>query len=273
MRAWKATRMAAISAVLVTGTIVAPVRAQDSISTSATAAHFTAAQAAAFSKQIETDLAARGARVAIVFRTGRPRSQLPEGIAYTHGAFWIYRDIKTADGGTVPGYAVYNLYAGDNKAWPGDQSRLVQDFPLDFTRGSAVDDVAIIVPSPEMQRRLLAVIDSPTYRALHNTSYSLIANPWRSEHQNCNSFMLDVIAAAAWNTTDNGQIRANLRAHYQPALIKVAPLVRFFGPMADNRVKTDDQHGALRTATYESMAAFMRDNHLLEAAHSLTFKP
>jgi hypothetical protein len=246
--------------------------AQDSISGGAPVAHFTPAQAGAFSKQIEQDLASRGARVAMVFRTGRPRNKMPKGIAYTHGAFWVYRDIKTADGATVPGYAVYNLYAGDGKAWPVSQSRLVQDFPLDFTRGSAEDDVAIIVPSPEMQRRLLLLIDSPTYQTLHNPAYGLVANPWRSKYQNCNDFMLDLVAAAAWDTHDPDQILADLQAHYVPAIVEADPLTRFFGPMVDARLRIDDQSGPIRTATYESMAAFMRDSALLEAAYSVSFR-
>lgn len=247
-------------------------RAQDSISTPAAAAHFTPQQAAAFSKQVEDDLAGRGARVALVFRTGRPRAKLPEGVAYTHGAFWVYRDIRTADGGTAPGYAVYNLYAGDGHAWPATESKLVQDFPFDFTRGSAVDDVAVIVPSPEMQRRMLAVIDSPDYARLHNPSYSLVANPLSDRHQNCNGFMLDVIAAAAWETRDPAQIHADERAHYTPTVVRAGPLMRLFGPMVDGRLKTDDQSGPIRTATYESMAAFMRDNGLLQAAYTVEFR-
>lgn len=246
--------------------------AQDSISTPAAVAHFTPKQAAAFSKQVEDDLAGRGARVALVFRTGRARDKLPEGIAYTHGALWVYRDIRTADGGPAPGYAVYNLYAGDGKAWPATESRLVQDFPFDFMRGSAVDDVAVIVPSPEMQRRMSAVIDSPDYARLHNPSYSLVANPLRDTHQNCNGFMLDVIAAAAWETRDPAQIRADERAHYTPTVVKAGPLMRLFGPIVDGRLKTDDQSGPIRTATYESMAAFMRANGLLQAAYTVEFK-
>jgi hypothetical protein len=251
----------------------APAMAQDSGSGAAAAAHFTPEQAASFSKQIERNLAERGARVAIVFRTGRPRANLPKGIAYTHGAFFVYRDIKTADGEVAHGYAVYNLYAGDGHAWPTDQSRLVQDFPFDFTRGVAEEDVAVIVPSPEMQRRILQVIDSPTYDRLHNPSYSLIANPLRSTHQNCNTFMLDVVAAAAWDTTDPAQIRADERAHFTPSPVEANLLMRLFGPMADNRLKTDDQSSHIQTATYESMAAFMRANGLLEAAYSLDYKP
>ena len=260
---------AALAAALALGA-GAPAFAQDS-SAHAVAAHFTGPQAALFSKQIEKDLAARGARVAMVFRTGRPRAQLPEGIAYTHGAFWVYRTITTADGRQLSGYAVYNLYAGDGRAWPKNRSRLVQDYPFDFARGSAVDDVAVIVPSPEMQRRIVAVIDSPAYEQLHNPDYSLVANPWRSKHQNCNNFMLDVVGAAAWQTDDPARITADLKAHYQPTLVKAGPLMRLFGPIADSRLKTDDQDGPIRTATYESLAAFMGENGLLEAAYTLNF--
>ncbi|MGZ3378430.1 MAG: DUF2145 domain-containing protein [Phenylobacterium sp.] len=250
--------------------LAAPAAAQDS-SARSVAAHFTAPEAATFSKQIERDLAARDARVAMVFRTGRPRSQLPDGIAYTHGAFWVYRTIATDDGRQLSGYAVYNLYAGDGHAWPKNQSRLVQDYPFDFTRGSSVDDVAVIIPSPEMQRRIIAVIDSPTYEKLHNPAYSLVANPWASRFQNCNNFMLDVVGAAAWDTTDPARITADLKAHYQPTIVKAGPLMRLFGPIADSRLRTDDQKGPIRTATYESMSAFMDKNGLLQAAYSLNF--
>jgi len=247
-----------------------PAAAQDS-SARSVAAHFSAPEAANFSKQIERDLASKGARVAMVFRTGRPRADLPEGIAYTHGAFWIYRTITAADGRQLSGYAVYNLYAGDGRAWPKTQSRLVQDYPFDFTRGSSVDDVAVIIPSPEMQRRMLEVIDSPVYEKLHNPAYSLVANPWASRFQNCNNFMLDVVGAAAWDTTDPARITADLKAHYQPTIVKAGPLMRLFGPIADSRLRTDDQRGPIRTATYESMSAFMDKNGLLQAAYSLNF--
>jgi len=248
-----------------------PAAAQDS-SAQAVTAHFTAPEAATFSKQIERDLAAHGAQVAMVFRTGRPRSALPQGISYTHGAFWVYRTITTADGRQLSGYAVYNLYAGDGRAWAKDQSRLVQDYPFDFTRGSFVDDVAVIVPSPEMQRRILGVIDGPSYERLHNPAYSLVANPWAGRYQNCTDFMLDVVAAAAWETDEPNRLRADLKAHYQPTVVKAGPLMRLFGPIADSRLKTDDQRGPIRTATYESLAAFMDKNGLLQSAYTLNFQ-
>jgi len=237
------------------------------------ASHFTTEQAAVFSKAIEADLGARGARVALVFRAGRSRADMPKGIAYTHGALWVYRSIRTADGGVVHGYAVYNLYGGDGKAWPVSESRLVQDYPLDFVRASSVDDVGVILPSPEMQRRLLNLVDSPTYAGLHNPSYTLVANPFSARHQNCTNFLLDLIAAAAWETSDPAQIRANLEAHFEPTLIKAGPLERWLGPAIDPRLQTDDQPGPIRTATYESLAAFMRANGLIADAYVLRASP
>jgi hypothetical protein len=265
-------RLIALACAAALASVALPAAAQDS-SAHVVAPHFTAEQAAAFSKQVERDLASKGARVAMVFRAGRMRDQLPEGISYTHGAFWVYRTIKTADGQSLSGYAVYNLYAGDGKAWSKIESRLVQDFPLDFTRGSTVNDMAVIIPSPEMQRRIIAVIDSPTYQKVHNPAYSLVANPWSRKYQNCNNFMLNVIAAAIWNTNDPQQITADLKAHYRPTIVKANAVLRLFGPIADQRLRTDDQQGPIRTATYESMAVFMGENDLLQENYIFNYKP
>ena len=274
MPATAARRLAALLAAAALTGLTAPTSAWALDSSAHTVAnHFNAQQAAAFSKAIEADLGARGARVALVFRAGRSRADMPKGIDYTHGAVWIYREIRTAGGGVVHGYAVYNLYAGDGKAWPVSESRLVQDYPLDFVRASSVDDVGVILPSPEMQRRLLNLVDSPTYAALHNPSYTLVANPFSAAHQNCTNFLLDLVAAAAWETSDPAQIRADLVAHFTPTTIKAGPLERWLGPVVDARLQTDDQPGPIRTATYESLAAFMRANGLITDAYVLRAQP
>lgn len=266
-------RLLALGLALILPTTAAP-RAALALDVSAqvSSGHFTPVQAAAFAKTIERDLGAKGARVAIVFRSGRTRDRMPKGIDYTHGAFWVHRQIPTADGGEpVSGYAVYNLYAGDGKVWPVTQSRLVQDWPIDFVTGAAVDDVAVIIPSPEMQRRILAVIDSPAYAKLHNPAYALVSNPLQPKYQNCTAFMLDVIAAAAWQTDDPARILANLRAHYTPTVVKADSLTLFFGPLFDARLRTDDQKGKVLTAEYDSMARFMAANGLIQETYKLTY--
>ncbi|MBW8880910.1 MAG: DUF2145 domain-containing protein [Asticcacaulis sp.] len=246
-----------------------PVPDSGGFSNATTKRHFTAPQAAAFAKQIEYDLAAKGVHVAIVFRTGRSRDNLPKGIAYTHGAFWVYGDIRGGDGKTYKGYAAYNLYQGDGETLPKDRSYLAQDFPIDFVSGSQADDVAVIIPSPEMQRRIAAVIASPGYDRLHVDDYSLVSNPFDARYQNCTEFVLDVVAAAAWQTSDYPQIKANLAAHFTPTVIHANVFERIFGPMVDPRLKMDDQDGEIVTATYESIAAFMKDNHLLAETYVL----
>lgn len=226
-------------------------------------------QAAAFAKQIERELGAKGARLAIVFRAGESREDLRDGIAYSHGAFWVYSPITLDDGRKVNGYAVYNLYRGDGKTLPTDKSYLHQDFPLDFTAATGVEDVGIIIPSPEMQRRILEIMDSPSYRELHIAPYSVVSNPHNAKYQNCTEFMLDVVAAAMWETTDMAQLKVNLRAHFKPTVVKTSGLERFFAPMADASIKTDDQKGEIVTTTYESLAEFMRANKLTQEVYVL----
>ena len=138
---------------------------------------------------------------------------------------------------------------------------------------SAVDDIAVIVPTAEMQRRILSIMDSPTYRALHIEAYSLVSNPHDIRYQNCTEFMLDIIAAAAWETADMAQIKANLKQHFRPTKVKTSLIERFLAPLAEDRIKTDDQGSTIITATYESMAAFMRDNGLLKEAYILRRRP
>jgi hypothetical protein len=256
-----------------TGAISAPAQAQFSSVANARSDTYSPQQLATFSKSIENELANHGARVAIVFRAGAPRSTLPKGISYTHGAFWVYRTITTTDGQTLHGYAVYNLFAGDGKQWPVTESRLIQDWPYNFTAGTTVDDVAIIIPTPEMQRRLLARIDSPDYARLHNPSYSLIANPLSNKYQNCNGFMLNIVASAAWDTTDPAQIRADLMAHFHPTKVEVGPVKRLFAPMADHRIRTDDQGRDIVTTTFESLGGFMHANGLSDAEYIFKLKP
>ena len=175
-------------------------------------ANFPAEQVVAFSKKVEHALASSGARVAIISRMGRPLSEMPEGMRYTHVAFAVYSSITTADGRTVPGYAIYNLYQRDGQP---DVSDLVQDYPVDFFAGVAELESGVIIPSPALQRRLLQVIGSPTYRALHDPHYSLIANPYTLGKQNCTEFVLDVVQASIYETSDIKVIKANTRAHFK----------------------------------------------------------
>lgn len=259
--------LAALTLAVCTVALIAPppAAAQDSSQSGVAAGHFEPEEAARFSKQIETALAERDARVAIVFRSGRSRDRLPDGVNFTHGAFWVYQPIRTAEGDIMRGYVTYNLFHGDGETLPRTQSYLETEFPYAFTVASAVDDVGIIVPTPEMQRRILSVMASDTYTDLHVPDYSLISNPADGRYQNCTEFMLDVVSAAAWDTDNPAQIKANLGAHFEPTEITAGPLGRLFSPLADERLRLADHRGApVRIATFSSLSGFMLEHGLAD---------
>ena len=219
-------------------------------------------EALAFAEQVQERLAREGARVALVFRTGRPRERLPEGIAYTHGALWVYQAVRTPEGDVVPGYTVHNLYHHETER---RRSYLHQDWPLDFVAPSAVDDVGVIVPTLELQRRVHELLGSPAYGALHQSDYSLISNPHDARYQNCNEFLLDVLTAALYDTTDRERLKEIQRQHFEPAELRVNPFARLLGPVFDERVRLGDQHGTPRTVTYASLGRWLEENDLLAA--------
>lgn len=214
-----------------------------------------AEQIAAFAKKVEHTLAAAGARVAILARMGRPLSEMPEGMRFTHAAFAVYSNITTADGRVLPGYAIFNLY---QKSDQPDVSELVQDYPMDFFSGVAQLEAGIIIPSPALQARLLEVIGTSAYASLHEPRYSLIANPFTLGRQNCTEFVLDVINAAIYQTTDIRQIKASAKAYFTAQPVNVNPLKLFMGSMFMAEVSTVDHPDKPVTATFERIAQYLQ---------------
>ena len=88
---------------------------------------------------------------------------------------------------------------------------------MDFFTEVEVLEAGAIIPSRELQKRLLKVIVSPTYRKLHNPEYSVIANPFTLDYQNCTEHTLDVIVAAIYQTDDLRFIKANEKAYFSAA--------------------------------------------------------
>lgn len=219
-------------------------------------AQFKAEEVIAFAKKVERAMAESGARVALIARMGRPLAEMPEGMRYTHVALAVYSQITTADKRTLPGYAIHNLYQKDGAP---DVSELVQDYPVDFFAGVAVLEAGLIIPSPELQKRLLEVIASPTYKALHDPHYSLIANPYTLGRQNCTEFVLDVVQSAIYQTPDVQVIKANTKAHFEAQPVNVSPLRLMFGSMFSREVSMSDQPSSPAvTATFERIGDYLR---------------
>jgi len=219
------------------------------------APQFEAEQLVALSKKLEREIAARRARVAIISRVGRPPGDLPDGIEFTHVAFAVYSQITLDDGRRVPGYAMYNLYQSDERP---NSSFLRQDYPLDYYAAVQRLKAGIIIPKPALQERLLKVIFSDTYQELHNPRYSAVANPFNQQYQNCTEFVLDVINAAIYETSDHRQIKANIEAYFEPQPLAVSPFKLFLGSIFVPDITTSDHPGPVATATFWSIARYMQ---------------
>lgn len=210
----------------------------------------------ALAKKVEKTLAAKGAMVGIIGRVGRPPQEMPEGMHYTHAAFAVYSEVTTQDGRQLPAYATYNEYQSDTQP---DTSSLVQDYPVDFFASVASLEAGIIIPSPELQQRLLLVITSPVYASLHEPHYSAIANPYTLGKQNCTEFVLDVLIAAIYQTGNIKVIKANEKAYFVAQRVNVNPLKLTLGSMFSSDISLSD-HASMPpvTATFETIAAFLK---------------
>jgi hypothetical protein len=231
------------------------------------AAQFDAAHLVSFAKQVEKTLAAKGARVFLLSRVGRPRSELPEGFNYTHTGIGVYSMIRTEDGRQIPGYTIYNLYQKDEAP---DTSHLVQDFPVDFYNGVYELKTGIVIPTPDLQRRLLEVIGSDVNKKLHNPAYSAISNPNNSQYQNCTEYVLDLINAAIYRTDDIAVIKANNAAYFRPQPVNVNPFKLLLGSIFSADITMVDHDENVATATFTTIANYLEKYGMVQERFEIT---
>ena len=150
------------------------------------------------------------------------------------------------------------------------RSDLVQDNPADYFAGAYRLDAGVIIPDVRLQKKLLEVITSPTYAAVHNPQYSVLSNPNTSQFQNCTEHTLDVLMASLYGTDDVRQIKANVAAHFPPQPIPINGFKRLLAPVASEDLTTADHGTGVATATFGSIVRFMRANDLATDVYRLT---
>ncbi len=225
---------------------------------------------AGFAKSVENLLAQQGAMLALVARAGRPREELPTGVEFTHVGFAVYSNIETSDGRVLPGYATYNLYQKDDRL---NESELVQDYMLDFFLGAQELKAGIVIPHTKLQKELLQMISDGSWRELHNPRYSVISNPFNSRYQNCTEFILDVMHAAIYDTTDQLKIKQVTNNYYQPYRIRKNPLAVMLGGMFNKEIAVNDHDGVFATSTFTSIVDYMEKYQLAEGVYEIRADP
>jgi hypothetical protein len=221
-----------------------------------------------FSQRINDRLDQEKVNVAIIARAGRSRAELPNGIRYTHVALTVFEPVETPDGTVAYTYTVYNLFQGD-EGW-NDRSYLAQDFTYDFAAGIVESDVAICVPTDDLQKRLLAVIRSPVYQKMHNPDYNVLTNPWVDRYDNCVTHTVKLCFAAIYQTDDRARIYENMRAYFQPAPIRLGLFKSIGSGFVTGISQQDRDPSGLQTASYGSLKSFLESNGLVKNSFTVS---
>jgi hypothetical protein len=128
-----------------------------------------------------------------------------------------------------------------------------------------------VVPTPEVQRELLAIVaDDRRAARLHERAYSIVSYAWGQRYQQSNQWALETMASAiepAAASRDRAQAWLRLRG-YEPTTLHLGPLTRLGGRMTAANVAFDDHPDAKRftdrieTVTVDSVFAWMQRSGL-----------
>lgn len=209
--------------------------------------------------ELKKALNATKARVAIIARVGSDVSKY--GLYYTHAAFAIKKD--------------------DNSDWKiiqeinpcgTDTSNLHKETLVNFFIDDLLNsDFEVIVPTKELQEKLVQTLQSPIIDKLHEPHYSMIAYPFSTQYQNSNQWILESIAASLTGQDSRSFIQSYLqKTGYQPTVIHLSRLDRL-GARFRTNVKFDDHPAseednyAYSVVTVDSIVSWLKRNHLFQS--------
>lgn len=128
-------------------------------------------------------------------------------------------------------------------------------------------EAAWVAPTPEVQARLLALLQDPA-RALtmHYKPYSIVSYAWGRKYQQSNQWAIETLAAAlepGVNSRERAQAWLQFKG-YEPTVLRLGPLTRLGGRMTAANVAFDDHPGEKRysdrieTVTVDSVFDWLR---------------
>lgn len=226
----------------------------------------------AFADKVNAYLYDQGVEVAIVARCGRPCDSLPPGFTFTHAGFAVFEEVRLPDGSTTHTYSIYQLYQGAN----GDPNRgyLAQDFMFEMVASSHEPELAVLVPSLELQREIRRLLRDPNAGALHRAEYNLLANPYTFSYDNCVTYLLRVVLGAIYGTSNRESVQQALQLYFRHAQeVRLGFLQRVGIEFAPGVTLDDQTGGKIRTVSITGLRDFLQEFGLLERYHVVHFAP
>ena len=227
------------------------------------------ALAAQTSQALDAENERSGATVVLIGRAGQDLSKY--GLRYSHFG-WAY---KTAEG---PWRVAHKLNECGTAVGHLYRQGLGEFFLDDLWRYEAV----YAVPTPEVQQRLLAVLqDKGRTRTLQHQPYSMVSYAWGQKYQQSNQWALETLALAM----EPASVRTRAQAQawlqfkgYEPSTLKLGPLTRMGGRVTAANIAFDDHPNEKRfsdrieTITVDSVLAWMQRAQLASAPVLLVLK-
>jgi hypothetical protein len=200
-------------------------------------------------------LDASGARVVLLARAGQDLGKY--GLRYSHmGIAW-----KTDAGSWRVVHELNQCGTSTSAIYRQGLGEFFLDDPWRY-------EAAWVVPTPEVQARLLAAVNDSTPRItrLHDAHYSIVSYVWGHTYQQSNQWTIETLAGAMEPATivNRDQAQAWLKFKgYEPTTLKLGPLTRLGGRMTAANVAFDDHPNDKRfsdrieTVTVDSVFAWL----------------
>jgi hypothetical protein len=187
-------------------------------------------------------LDASGEKVVVLARAGQDLSKY--GVRYSHLGL-AYRE----DDGK--GGHVWRVLHKLNQCGSADSAIYRQGLGEFFLDDLWRFEAAWVVPSAEVQQRLLPLLQDPA-RALrlHHKPYSIVSYAWSRKYQQSNQWAIETLASAMEpGATSRERAQAWLQFKgYEPTALKLGPLTRLGGRVSAANVAFDDHPGEKRFA-------------------------
>ena len=179
-------------------------------------------------------LNASGNKVVVLARAGQDLSKY--GVRYSHlGLAWQQPD---GQGGTT-----WRVLHKLNDCGTADAAVYRQGLGEFFLDDLWRFEAAWVAPTPEVQARLLALLQEPALSiSLHHKPYSLVSYVWGRKYQQSNQWAIETLALAMEpqvRTREQAQAWLQFKG-YEPTTLKLGPLTRLGGRMTAANIAFDD---------------------------------
>jgi hypothetical protein len=200
-----------------------------------------------------------GAQVVLLARMGQNLSEY--GLRYSHFGL-AYRDAGRP-GGAAPVWRVVHKLNQCGTAHAAVYRQGLGEFFLDDLYEY---EAAMVVPTPEVQAKLLpALQDNVRLAQLNTPAYSMVAYPWAQTYQQSNQWALETLAMTQFPgaaTREGAQAWLKWQG-YQPTTLRIGALKRLGGRLTAANVAFDDHPNEKRftdrieTVTVDSVFAWL----------------